>query len=466
MFPANVYLKRRQALRSRLQGGMILFLGNDESPMNYRDNAYHFRQDSTFLYYFGINNPGLAALVDLDEGLEVVFGDEATMDDIVWTGPQPSIASLAADCGVSQVLPIKQLRPVLAGTQQQGRKIHFLPPYRGRHTLQLQDLLGLQPEEQAGAVSLPLLQAVVAQRSVKSPEEITELEKAVRLSGKMHEAVMRAARPGMTEAELHGTIQAIAAAVDSSTAYPVILSVNGQILHNHDHSNTLTEGKMVLVDAGGNSPMHYAGDLTRTFPVSHRFSAQQKEIYQIVLDAELAAIEALRPGVPYRDVHLLASRVIAEGLTGLGLMRGNPEEAVAAGAHALFFPHGLGHMMGLDVHDMENFGENHVGYTDSLKRSTQFGLNALRLGRELEAGFVLTVEPGIYFIPELIDQWQVAHKHSEFINYDRLGAYRDFGGIRIEDDYIVTETGSQLLGDPVAKTISEVEALRGEMMTA
>ena len=461
MFEASVYIGRRKALRDHLKSGLILLLGNDESPMNYHDNAYPFRQDSTFLYYFGINKPGLMALIDVEEGIEVVFGDEATMSDIVWTGPQPSIADMSMKAGVNQVAPLGQLALVLSKTLKQGRKIHFLPPYRGRHSLVLQSLLGLSPKAQAAEVSLPLIQAVVSQRSVKSPEEIVEIEQAVRLSGQMHLAVMQQARAGMKEADLHGVIQAIATAADSSTAYPVILSIHGQILHNHDHSNTLRGGRMVLVDAGGNSPMEYAGDITRTFPVDKRFTTQQKEIYQIVLDAELAAIAALKPGITYREVHLLASQVIAEGLSDLGLMKGDPRKAVDAGAHALFFPHGLGHMMGLDVHDMENFGEDHVGYTDSLKRSSQFGLNALRLGRKLEEGFVLTVEPGIYFIPELIDQWEAEGKHLDFINYGRLNAYRDFGGIRIEDDYVITGSDARLLGDPIAKTIAEVEAMRG-----
>jgi Xaa-Pro aminopeptidase len=464
MFSKATYVTRRNGLKSHLGSGLVLLLGNDDSSMNAAANTYPFRQDSSFLYYLGIDRPGLAAILDLDSGNETIFGDELTIDDIVWMGPQPSISSQAAAAGVEAVLPSDKLADTLAKARQQGRKIHFIPPYRPEHQLKYQALLGIAPAEQKAAASEALIRAIVAQRSIKSAEEVAEIEKAVRTTNRMHLTAMRLARPGMTEAELTGAVNGAAVAGGGNLSFPIILSKHGQILHNHHHGNTLQEGDLVLCDSGAEAPSRYAGDMTRAFPAGRSFSTRQKEIYQIVLDSLKAASAALKPGLPYKEVHLLASRVIASGLKELGLMKGDVEEAVAAGAHALFFPHGLGHMMGLDVHDMENLGEDYVGYDEQVQRSDQFGTAYLRLGRALQPGFVLTVEPGIYFIPELTEMWQKEGKHTAFINYEKVQTYLDFGGIRIEDDYLITETGGRLLGDPIAKTIAEVEAVRAEGM--
>ncbi len=461
MFDTNVYVQRRRRLLELMgNDGLLLFLGNPESPMNYAGNPYPFRQDSHFLYFFGLDQPGLAAVVDLDTSQTTLFGDDFSVEDVVWMGPQPVLQELATQVGVGKTAPAGDLSATVAAARRQGRAIHFLPPYRAENKMTLGRLLQKSPEEAARGASEPLIRAVVRLVAHKQPEEIAEMEKAVNLSGRMHIAAMQRARPGMKEAELAGLVEGMAISGGGRLAYPAILTINGQTLHNHDHSHTLQEGQMVLGDFGAETPLHYAGDITRTFPVAPSFTEQQKAVYEIVLDAQLAAIDALQPGRPYREVHLLAARHIAEGLKNLGLMRGDAEEAVNAGAHALFFPHGLGHMIGMDVHDMEGLGEDFVGYNDEITRSSQFGLRALRLARPLEPGFVITVEPGIYFIPELIDQWRAEKKHEAFIDYRKVESYRDFSGIRIEDDFLITETGARLLGDPIPKTVGEVEALR------
>ncbi len=455
MFSAETYKARRQALKAKMGSGVLLFLGNEDSPMNYTDNVYHFRQDTSFLYYFGIDKPGLVGLIDVDNDKDYLFGNDINIEYIVWMGEQPSMRALADSIGVEETMPLAKLTGFLA-----GKEVHYLPPYRALHLFRLGEYLGNPPEKINKKGSESLIHAVIAQRSYKTAEEIVEMDKAVTLSGQMHVAAMKTARAGMKEAELAGLVEGMAVSGGGGLAYPVILSVNGQILHNHYHGNTLQEGQLVLGDFGAQTTSSYAGDITRTFPVSKRFSSIQKDIYNIVLKAEVDCIEALKPNVLYKDVHLQSCRIIAQGLKDLGLMKGDIEEAVAAGAHALFFPHGLGHMIGMDVHDMEGLGEDYVGYTQEIRRSTQFGLKSLRLGKALEAGFVLTVEPGIYFIPQLIDKWQAENKHNAFINYSALGAFRDFGGIRIEDNVLVTETGFQVLGQPIPKTVQEIEALR------
>lgn len=455
MFSNVTYTTRRNALVQQLDSGLILFLGNGEAPMNYRSNVYPFRQDSNFLYFFGINRAGLAATLNAATGEAIVYGDELTMDDIVWTGALPSIAEQAASAGVAKTAPMAALAGAL-----NGQEVLFTPPYRGASKIWLSELLGKSPAEAAAGFSLDLINAIVPIRSIKTSEELEQLDLALRVTDAMHLRAMEVARPGIMEADVHAAIQEVAWSYDCVTSFPPIVTVRGEVLHNHHHHNRLESGQMLLVDCGGQSPLHYAGDMTRTFPVDPTFTAQQKEVYQIALEAQIAAVDLLRPGLPFRDAHLESARVIASGLKDLGLMKGDVNAAVAAGAHALFFPHGLGHMMGLDVHDMEDLGEDHVGYDADYTRSDQFGLAFLRLGRELKAGHVLTVEPGIYFIPDLIDQWKAAGQHTDFINFDALDAYRTFGGIRIEEDFVITSEGSQLLGEGVPKTVADLEAYR------
>ncbi|MEM6764532.1 MAG: aminopeptidase P family protein [Bacteroidota bacterium] len=459
MFQAAVYSARREKLMSHISQGVILIMGNEESPMNYPANPYHFRQDSNFLYYTGIDSPGHSLLVDLEEGVSYLTGPQPDIHDLVWTGPQPSLDAQAAKAGISQVLSLSDLVKKLTKAHASGQPIHLLPPYRKERVFQVGEWLSASPAMVGQMVSVSLIQAVIQQRAIKEEREIAEMAKAVNLTNKMHLAVMKQARAGKTEAEVGSAAYQLMYEADCELAYPMILTVNGQFLHNHAKHNMLKKGQMLLFDIGASSPSHYAADLTRTVPVGLTFSPQQKEIYQLVLQSFEAAQEALRPGTPYQQIHLQVARVMVEGLQALGLMKGHVEEAVQAGAHALFFPHGLGHMIGLDVHDMEDLGEDLVGYNQEISRNNQFGLRALRLGRKLEEGFCLTVEPGIYFIPDLIEQWKSQQKFTDFINYAALTDWMGFGGVRIEDDFHITPTGAARIGEPLIKQIAEIEAL-------
>lgn len=462
MFPKEVYWLRRKNLRELVGDGVILFPGNEESSMNYKDNTYHYRQDSNFLYFFGISKPGFYGICDSDDAKDTLYGDDFTMADIIWMGNQPSVNELAAKVAADGSATMGDLAVDLKKVIQSGRKLHILPTYRGDHVVKLAEILGVSCEEVKGYVSEELISAVIKLRAVKDDYEIREIEKAIDVAGIMHTTAMKMGFPGNFERELSGAIEGIALSHGGAVAFPVILSMNGQILHNHNHENELVEGRLVICDSGAESAMSYASDITRTFPVGGKFSTQQKEIYNIVLAANTQTIEASLPGVLYRDVHLMAAKIIASGLKDLGILKGDVDEAVTAGAHALFFPHGLGHMMGLDVHDMEGLGENYVGYTKELKRSEQFGLAYLRMGRKLEKGFVMTNEPGCYFIPALIDLWKGEKKFEQFINYDKAESYLGFGGVRIEDDILITDNGNRVLGTPIPKTVEEVEAtMRG-----
>ena len=460
MFDAPIYAQRREKLKKDLGSGLALFLGNEESSINFKDNWYHFRQDSSFLYFFGVSLPGLAAVVNIDDDQATIYGDDLSIEDIIWTGPQPTIATLANRCGVGNTGTIKDLILLLNKASQKGQKIHYLPQYRPENSLKLSDWLGIGQHEVVKGHSVPLIKAIVSQRSYKSELEVAEINKAVDITADMHLMAMSLASEGKKEVEIVGALHDVAVGSGGQLSFPVILTKNGQILHNHYHGNMLQSGDMVLVDCGAETAMGYAGDMTRTFPVNDHFTTRQKELYQIVVDAHQAAVKVLVPGIPFKDVHLIACKALAEGLKGLGLMNGDMDEAVAAGAHTMFFQCGLGHMMGLDVHDMEDLGEQYVGYTDTMKKSTEFGLKSLRLGRTLEPGFVLTVEPGIYIIPELIDLWKSTGKNAEFINYQKLESYRDFGGIRVEEDFVIVGDGARLLGKPVPKTVDEVEKAR------
>ena len=463
MFDTQTYIDRRKVLKQHLTSGIILLLGNEESSMSYADNHYDFRQDSTFLYYFGLDKPHLAAIIDIDEDKEILFGDDPTIDEIVWTGPVPSLQDLARKSGIGHCQAYNKSNDYLQG--KTNRDIHFLPPYRPEHIIKLQQWFGFTLPEIEKRKSLPLIHAIVKQRSIKTDEEIEQIEESVAISAAMHLEAMRSVHPGMKEYELASVVRQKALEHNGRLAFPTILTKNGQILHNHFHGNTIRDGDMVLCDAGAENEMHYAGDLTRIFPAGNRFTGVQRDFYSTVLEAQQAAAEAMKPGIPFKEVHLTACRRLAEGLKEVGLMRGNVDDAVSAGAHTLFFQCGLGHMMGLDVHDMENLGEEHVGYTKNMRKSTEFGLKSLRLARELQEGFVLTVEPGIYIIPVLIDLWRKEHKHKEFINYDVLEKYKEFGGIRIEDDYLITSEASRRLGPYLPKTIQEIEDLRSGALT-
>ncbi len=458
MFDPEVYQRRRDGLRQKLEGdrGLVLLPGNGESPVNYEDNAYPFRQDSTFLYYFGLDQPDLAAVLDLDSGAATLFGDDPTVEQIVWTGEVPRLADRGAAVGVSDIKPRGALGDVVSAATSAGRNVHYLPPYRADIILLLARLLNMAPDQVRDRTSIELVRAVVDQRARKGPEEIAEMESAVEVSVAMHQAALELAAPGVTELQIAAEVERIAREAGGRLAYPAIATINGQTLHNHSYHSNLSDGDVFLLDTGAETATGYAADLTSSFPASPRFTDRQRAVYQVLLDAYDAAVAAIAPGVRYRDVHLECSRVIFDGLSGLGLTRGDTDEAVAAGAHALFFPHGLGHMIGLDVHDMENLGEDLVGYAGE-QRSTQFGLRSLRLARALESGFTLTVEPGIYFIPQLIDDWKGRGHCAEFIDYDELQHWRDFGGMRNEEDFLVTDDGARRLGPRKPQTIQELE---------
>lgn len=461
MFSIETYIKRRKKLSSKFKSGILLFPGNGESPMNYADNTYHFRQDSSFLYYFGLNLPNLVGMIDIDEGKEYIFGNDFTIEDIVWVGTQATVQEQAVHCGIENTDNLQKLEAYLKKALNSVRIIHYLAPYRAETKIQLLNWLNIHPKEVYTKASLELTKAVVNQRNYKSSEEITEIEKAVNVTVDMHLAAMRMIKPGISEAQIAAKVHEIALANNGNLSFPIIATINGQTLHNHYHGNLLTKGQMFLLDAGAETEMGYGGDMSSTMPVDLKFSNKQKEIYQIALSGHEAAIKALQPGIRFEDVHILAAKTMAEGLKDIGLMKGNVDDAIINGAHALFFPCGLGHMMGLDIHDMENLGEEYVGY-DGKAKSTQFGLKSLRLGRELEPGFVLTIEPGIYFIPELIDLWKLENKHVDFLNYDKIEEYHNFGGIRNEEDFLITETSYRLLGKKLPKTIDDVEYERAK----
>lgn len=463
MFDKKIYIERRKILKKSIGSGLVLFLGNDESPMNYEDNTYHFRQDSTFLYYFGIDIPGLTAIIDIDNDIETIYGDDYGIEDIIWRGPQPKIKDLAELAGIKETRRRHDISVPMVLARNENKKIHFLLPYRSEHQLKISDWLNIKWAQIQADVSIDFIKAVVSQRSIKGPEEIDEIEKAVNITADMHLRAMEIARPGMKESDLAAAVQEVAIRNGGQLSFPTIMTIHGETLHNHFHGNTISEGDLILNDSGAENAMHYAGDMSRTFPADKKFSSRQKEVYEIALAAHEAAIATLRPGVKYLDVHLAACRAITDGMKDLNILKGNTDELVNLGVHTLFFQCGTGHMMGLDVHDMENLGEQYVGYRPGLEKSSEFGLKSLRLGKELEPGFVLTVEPGIYFIPQLIDQWVAEKRHSDFVNYDEVIKYRDFGGLRSEEDFLITKEGARLLGKPVAKTVKDIEKIRANV---
>ncbi len=458
MFAKETYVQRRARLKKTIGSGVLLFLGNDEQGLNYEDNTFRYRQDSTFLYYFGLSFAGLSALIDIDEDKEIIFGDELTIDHIIWMGSSLPFTKKLLPWAFPKPVLLSTLSVICTRLYRKGKTIHYLPPYRAEHKLKLMDWLGVPPARQEGSV--PFIRAVVAQRNYKSAEEIAEIEKACDVTADMHITAMKVLRPGMYEYEVVAEMNRIAQMNNCELSFATIATINGQTLHNHYHGNKVKPGDLFLIDAGAELPSGYCGDMSSTVPADKTFTPRQRAVYEIQNAMHLESVKALRPGIPYMKVYELSAQVMVEGLKELGLMKGNAEDAVREGAHALFYPHGLGHMMGMDVHDMENFGEVWVGY-DGQPKSTQFGRKSQRLAIPLEPGFVHTVEPGIYFIPELIDLWRGEKKFMDFItDYDKVEEYRNFGGIRNEEDYLVTETGARRLGKKIPLTPEEVEALR------
>ena len=446
MFSKETYVHRRETLKKLVKNGLIIFFGNNNSPVNYPSNCYTFRQDSSFLYYFGQTREGLVGVIDIDNDKEYLIGDDIDIEDIVWYGSVDSVSDLAAQVGIMNSAPMKQLKPLTQKAQSKGHKIHFLPPYRFDIKIQIMDLLGIHPSQQKGRASMDLIMAVVKMRSAKEQQEIEEIERACAIGYKMHTTAMKLCKPGVTEQYIAGVIDGIANSHGSMVSFATILSQHGEIMHGNPSPNKLEEGRLMLCDAGAETNMNYCSDNTRTMPVGGKFTQRQLEIYQIVEACHDYTLKVAKPGVPWKEVHTNVCRLMTDKLKELGLMKGDTDEAVAAGAHAMFLPHGLGHMMGMDVHDMESLDQRYVGFDDEFQPSDQFGTNCLRMGRRLEENYIMTDEPGIYFIPALIDDWKASGHNAEFINFDLLETYKDFGGVRIEDDILITKDGCRFLG--------------------
>ena len=451
MFEKEVYASRRAQLMKLVKTGVILLFGNNDSPNNCPANAYYpFRQDASFRYYFGQVRDGLVGVIDVDAGTEMLVGNDIDIEDIVWYGSVDSVASMAAQVGVAQSAPMARLADIVNQAKAQGRKIHFLPPYRHDIQIQIMDLTGIHPSKQREAASLELIHAVVEMRSVKTPLEIAELEKASAIGYKMHTTAMRLTKPGVTEKFVGGQVDGIAHSYGAQVSFATIFSQHGEIMHGNPGTAVLESGRLALCDAGAESLAGYCSDNTRTYPVNGKFTQRQLDIYTIVEACHDYVLEVAKPGVKYADVHFAVCRLMTERLKELGLMKGDVDEAVRAGAHAMFLPHGLGHMMGMDVHDMEALGQIYVGFDEEARPNLeQFGTNCLRMGRRLQEGFVVTDEPGIYFIPALIDEWRASGHCAEFLNFDMLDTYKDFGGIRLEDDVLITADGCRFLGKEI-----------------
>lgn len=459
LFTKETYKSRRESLQKRLGSGLVIIPGNNDTPVNYPSNVYKFRQDSTFLYYFGLHREGLVGVMDIDDGQEWLLGDDIGIEDIVWCGQVDSVADMAVQTAVAHSGPMARLADLVRKARAAGRTVHYLPPYRHDWMIQFSDLLGVHPLQLKNGASVPLIKAVVDQRAVKSAEEVAEIETACETGYIMHTTAMNLCRPGVTEQFVAGILCGLASAWGCMVSFPPIVTMHGEVMHGNPRPDRMQEGRLMLCDAGAETNNNYCSDHTRTTPVSGRFTTRQRDIYDIVVACHDLVLQVARPGVKWWDVHMDVCRKMTCMLKDLGLMKGDPEEAVRAGAHAMFLPHGLGHMMGLDVHDMEGLGQTYVGFDDEVRPNLeQFGTNCLRCGRRLQEGWVMTDEPGIYFIPALIDDWRRRGLHKEFINYDLLETYKDFGGIRIEDDILITADGCRFLGERrIPYLASEVE---------
>ncbi len=456
-------MARRQALSRLVESGLVLLFGNNDSPANYPSNAYKFRQDSAFLYFFGQHRDGLVGVIDVDQHTETLVGNEIDIDDIVWFGSVKSVSAMAEECGVGATAPMSSLADMVQKALKAGRQVHFLPPYRYDTQIQIMDLTGIHPSKQREAASMPLIQAVIKLRSTKSAEEIAEIERACAIGYKMHVTAMKMCRPGVTEQAIGGAIDGVAYAEGCMPSFQSIVTMHGEIMHGNPSPRQLESGRLMLCDAGAETNENYCSDNTRTTPISGHYTQRQRDIYSIVSDCHDLVLDVARPGVKWWDVHFDVCRLMTNRLKELGLMKGDTEEALRAGAHALFLPHGLGHMMGMDVHDMEGLGQTNVGYDDEVRPSSQFGTASLRFARKLEPGFVVTDEPGIYFIPDLIDLWKREGHNAEFLNFEEIEKFKDFGGIRIEDDVLITENGCRFLGEQrIPYHMDEVEQFLAE----
>ena len=464
MFSKDIYVSRRKRLLGLMQEtgaegnrGIAIFLGNVEAPQNYRGNDYKFRQESSFLYFWGIDEPGFAAVLDLDSGDEVLYGNDVDIDDIIWMGPQPTVASKGLLTGVERTTPYLGFFEAVRNAAEKGRPVHFLPPSRYYNTMMLAKLLGSTDEDvrrtdvlTAGGgtktASLTLTKAVISLRLIKEACEIEEIDKACEIGYLMHTAAREACRPGVKEQDIVGIMEGVTISKGWGVSFTTILSQNGETLHNHRHDQIITPGRMLLIDAGAESNTHYASDFTRTLPCSGKFTQKQRDIYDIVADCNELAFQLAAPGLTYREIHIAAAARMLDGLKALGLVTGRIDDMVNEGIAGLFMPHGLGHNMGIDVHDMEDLGEDLVGYDDDQTRAPQLGLGSLRMARRLKPGHVITDEPGIYFVPALISKWKSEGTDKGMVDYTKVEKYLDFGGIRLEDDILITDDGCRRLG--------------------
>ena len=459
LFSQQTYVERRQVLKQKVGSGLVIIFGNNEAPCNYPANGYKYRQDSSFLYYFAQHREGLVGVIDIDADSEWLIGDDIDIEDIIWTGFVPSVHDLAQEAGVAHSAPMAQLAAMVGAARAKGQQVHFLPPYRHDTMIQIADLMGIHPLQTRAAASVTLIKAVVDMRAVKSPEEIAEIERAMAIGYDMHTTAMKACHPGVTEKYIAGLMEGIVSSYGCKVSFNSIVSMHGEIFHGDPSLRPLEAGRLMLCDAGAETVENYCSDNTRVTPVSGRFTSRQRDIYSIVEACHDLVIQKARPGIKWMDMHLDVCRLMAERLKDVGLMKGNAADAVEAGAHAMFLQHGLGHMMGMDVHDMEGLGQIYVGFDDEVRPSTQFGTDCLRCGRRIQPGWVLTDEPGIYFIPALIDKWRAEGLYKEFINYDLLETYKDFGGIRLEDDLLITPDGCRVLGQNIIPYhLDDVEA--------
>ena len=454
MLNKEIYVNRRKKLKENFKDGLILIMGNNFSPLDCQDNTYPFIQDATFKYYFGIDHNGLIGIIDIDKNEEIIFGNDYTMSDIIWMGKQKFLKELALEVGIEKFIEKEELKKYL----ENRKSIRFTNQYKADNIMYLSSILNINPFKFDDYTSFDLVKAIIRQRNVKEKIEIEEIEKAVNITKEMHLSAMRNVKAGIKEYELVAEVEKQPRKYNAYYSFQTILSKNGQILHNHSHLNNLKDGDLVLLDCGALSDEGYCGDMTTTFPVSGKFTERQKTIHNIVRDMFDRAKDLAKAGIAYKELHLEACKVLATNMKKLGLMKGEVEDIVNLGAHALFMPHGLGHMMGMTVHDMENFGEINVGYEEGEKKSTQFGLSSLRLAKKLEIGNVFTIEPGIYFIPELFEKWKNEKLYEEFLNYDEIEKYMNFGGIRMERDVLIQEDGTgRILGDRFPRTADEIE---------
>lgn len=472
MFESKVYQRRRSALiqsmRSKGQSGIMIFVGNnDVISQGWNASVYDFRQDSAWIYYFGVDQPSWAGIIDIDSGDVKAYANDVDIDDIVWMGPQISVKEMASWAGVDATAPFSVWFDDVKKAMAKGRRVHFLPTLRDYNALQLMAATGYtfaQVKSKGTGdgphASVEFIQSVIDMRLVKEDCEVEELDKAGEIGYQMHVLARNSIALGAYEDEIAKNMEYFSKANGWGLSFEIILSQHGETLHNRAYHRAIEPGKLLVVDAGIESNTHYTSDHTRTYPTSGVFSTKQKDIYQIVLDCHEFAFSQIKPGISYRDIHKATVRLMLSKLKDLGLVHGDLDEMAAKGIGGLFMPHGLGHNMGIDVHDMEEYGEDLVGYDPDQTRAKQLGLGNLRMARLLRPGHVITDEPGIYFIPALIEKFKKEGLGYDFVNYQALEGYYDFGGIRIEDDVLVTADGARRIGyHRLPATVEDIEAV-------